>query len=246
MAITRHDLKRTINQIIREKKRFPTLQEMADALGFNTEQTKKYMQALEEDGYLEKIGDWYKFSEEKEPSEEPVQEQKVNHLEKITQLVQESEVLGPEKRRMGRPVGSRNKREEDEPKKQITESKSESNFSIPIVKYIMAVIGVGACLLSIYYTWLWLDETLPWFFALILSSIMVCFSVFAFQVILLFLSGEVTKNKIFQFGVSFIFTLLWGAVVIFSMITSIAGQVNEHYKNNVEYSLKKDTAENQE
>src|SRR4030042_1404927 len=60
---TKHQIKRTINLIIREKGRFPTLQEMCDLLSYNAEQTQKYMKALAEDGYLEPIGSWYRFSQ---------------------------------------------------------------------------------------------------------------------------------------------------------------------------------------
>jgi len=57
----KHAIKKTINQTMRERGRFPTLQEMCDKLNFSAEQTGKYMEALKEDGYLEAIGDWYRF-----------------------------------------------------------------------------------------------------------------------------------------------------------------------------------------
>jgi hypothetical protein len=65
MEKTKHEIKRTINRLVRHKGHFPTLQEICNALNFSSDQAKKYLAALAEDNYVEAIGDWYRFPEDK-------------------------------------------------------------------------------------------------------------------------------------------------------------------------------------
>jgi hypothetical protein len=58
------NIRRTIGKAAREKGRFPSEVEMCGILSYTSEQTHKYMKALEEDGVLVKKGNWYDFPEE--------------------------------------------------------------------------------------------------------------------------------------------------------------------------------------
>ena len=106
------------------------------------------------------------------------------------------------------------------------------DFILISVRILMAIIGIGAVILSIYYTYVWLAEFLNMFLALLLSTIMIAFSVMAFEVMVIF-----WQNK--QRGVIPLFCLLWLVVLIFSMISTIAGQYNSRMSIEIEEKNKK-------
>lgn len=282
------EIKKTINKIIREKKRFPSLQEMCNILHYTEEQTKKYMEALAEDGYLEKIGDWYKYPEEelqipdkfweeqpdpklivtkdgivdkiaKEvnfPKENIVKTLKNAHektakstlhfgppreeINEINKDIIENKPLiisKKEKKILEKSLNNKKllRKTFDSFKKNLPKKKSKSKqkYSAPIyiIQILMGIIGMGASIISIYYTTVWLLEFLPWAFALLLSSIMVGFAVSAFETVILFLSGQVTHSKIAQWSITIGFIILWISVTFFSIFSTIAGQYNKFIAN---------------
>lgn len=229
-------IKKKIHKLIKQKKRFPTLQEMCNILNFNEEQTKKYMGALAEDGKLEKIGDWYRFrinnEIEKEESIEDVIDRSFVNIEII-------------------PINKDNRGKMIKNKKKKATKKKLYGLPIYIIQLLMGTIGSGAAIISIYYTTIWLFEFLPWGFALLLSSIMVGFSISAFETIILFMSGQVTKSKVSKVSISISFIVLWIIVTFFSIMSTVAGQYNKHVANlktkvkiegteNISYSLIKE------
>lgn len=117
--------------------------------------------------------------------------------------------------------------------KKNRERKKEVKYNIPIfiVQIMMGLIGVGASIISVYYTTYWLVEFLPLPFALLLSSIMIGFSVFAFEAVILFLSGEVTQKKTTRLLVASGLIFLWIIVSAFSITSTVAGQYNKHISN---------------
>jgi hypothetical protein len=120
--------------------------------------------------------------------------------------------------------------------KEKPEVKKEFDLVIPILRLLMLAIGTGAMIVSIFYTWIWLRELLPSPLAILLSTIMVCFSVLSFEVIVLFLTGEVTKHWSRWFVITG-FSFLWIIVAAFSITSTIAGQYNKHIKNSKEYAM---------
>lgn len=227
--VTKRDIKRAINTVIREKGRFPSRQDISNILGFNNEQTMKCMIALYDDGYLVMDGEWFRFSERPRDNSDP-----------------DVAVSIPERPKRGRPLGS--KKPVDEQSAQIIEEQSVSQeielkiqkekedraiYGVPIyiIQFFMAIIGIGASIISVYYTTIWLLEFLPWAFALLLSGIMVGFSVSAFETVILFFTGLVTTNKTVKLVVASGFILLWVIVSFFSIISTVAGQYNRHVAN---------------
>jgi|GEM_PF-3778500 len=330
MADRKHETKRAINSVIRKKGRFPNLLEMCEVLSFSERQTIKYMQALEEDGYLEKIGSWYKFSPDmlkKEEgfeevyheiiSEETIEDFPVPiegyeaHLDSeadvfhyadgkeikavssdvkkdtfglnyvpemdvvddadfhvgekakegfsgIEKIIKNLQVKKPKKKTRLSRNGNVIEEEEDEvainffkerefknlidklkrkPKKKTLSKKAKTEdisvYGMPvyIIQVLMGIIGLGAAVISVYYTTIWLIEFLPWGFALLLSSIMVGFSICAFETSILFLSGQMTKNRISKVSVVASMILLWIVVSFFSIMSTVAGQYNKHIFN---------------
>jgi len=284
----KHEVKRAIYQIYKEKERFPTLQEMCDALSFSADNTRKCMATLAESGHIESIGDWYKYPGEGDPPplaslqiipsyalpEE--QEERANPLEKevpealkpvkeFVYEIEEEQYSSPEikekakvffnkiknlkledftkpkeeekpKKRTGRPRGKKNGTQIDDFIKSRDRNGIETNvtlYGVPIyiIQIAMGIIGVGASIISIYYTAIWLFEFLPIPFALLLSSIMVGFSVFAFETVILFASGQVTRSRISKILISTGFVILWIVVSAFSIFSTVAGQYNRNVAN---------------
>lgn len=94
-----------------------------------------------------------------------------------------------------------------------------SNFSLISIRAVMGAIGIGACIMSCYYTSIWLYEFLPKYLAIFLSFLMVVFSVSAFQLIIHFWQN--TNRLLIS-----VFGMLWIIVAIFSMGSTVAGQYN--------------------
>lgn len=112
---------------------------------------------------------------------------------------------------------------------------TDKDYIIPITRIAMLIIGLGAVVVSVFYTSVWLLEFLPTFLALLLASIMVGFSVLAFEMIIMFLSGIVVKHWSKWFIVTG-FSALWLIVAAFSITSTVAGQYNQHIKNSKEYA----------
>jgi hypothetical protein len=129
--------------------------------------------------------------------------------------------------------------EKPEKRKKIKKDKDDgireniTLYGVPIyvIQVCMGVIGIGASIISIYYTAVWLVEFLPVAFALLLSSIMVGFSVSAFETVILFLSGQVAKSRWTKIFIASGFAVLWIIVSCFSIMSTVAGQYNKHIAN---------------
>lgn len=113
--------------------------------------------------------------------------------------------------------------------KEIKEKVKEKKNDIVLIvlRILMVIIGIGAIILSIYYTSIWLFSFLPGGLAILLSSIMVAFSVAAFECIIIF-----KENK--QGVLIGIFSFIWLIVLCFSMVSTVAGQYNARMKAEID------------
>ncbi len=93
-----------------------------------------------------------------------------------------------------------------------------NKFLIVFIKIIMLIVGTICTFISSYYTFLWLKDFLINIYAFLLSFAIVSFSVFVFETIII-----LKKNKQRIYYVLFV---LWLIVVVFSMVSTIAGQYN--------------------
>lgn len=112
----------------------------------------------------------------------------------------------------------------DNGKKKIKIKELISSITIIVIRIIMALISIGACILSTWFTASFLMDSLNPVLAYILSIIMILFSVMAFETIIIFF-----KNK--QLPLVLLFSFLWIVVLIFSMFSTVATQYNERIKN---------------
>lgn len=93
------------------------------------------------------------------------------------------------------------------------------DWQILIIRFIMGVTGIGASFLSIYYTKIFADQFLPPILSIILSCIMVLFSVFMFDIIII---TSTNKNWLLLFSLS----ALWLLTISLSMYSTVHGQYN--------------------
>lgn len=252
-----HGMRRFINQTVRTTNQFPTLREICSALNYSENQARNYMKSLAEDGYIEKIGDWYKFAENQQLSEpeeifEAIQaSESGNNLlqdmfdkNPLNEMLEKSDPhfisLNPGvKRKRGRPFGSVKKtipgiesaQTAPEPRIEVKNEPIYKN-QVRIIQAVMGIIGVGASIISIYYSYLWMKDFLPFVLAVVFAFIIVFFSIFAFETIIIFLSGEITDNKAIKIGVVTGFLLLWGIATFFSIASTVGGQVNKNLQKN--------------
>lgn len=101
----------------------------------------------------------------------------------------------------------------------IQSKENRSDILLIVIRITMAIIGMGASWLSMHYTRVWLLEFLPDSLATMLSTIMILFSVASFETLLIFWANR----KILPIV---IFSFVWIIVLIFSMMSTIAGQYN--------------------
>jgi hypothetical protein len=112
------------------------------------------------------------------------------------------------------------------------------NNWINVLRIILIFIGTGAVYMSVFYSYRWLIDFLIPVRALLLSAILVCFAVAAFELIIFFKQ----QNKKILIGV---FSFLWIIVTIFSMVSTVAGQYNARIeKMNTQYSQETDIENN--
>lgn len=233
MEINKYDIKKTINRIIREKGKFPSMQDMMNALEFNPEQVTKAMDSLVEDGYLSVNGSWYNFpSLKEEPLPEiPIETENSVHIT----FGERPEIDVPVKRKRGRPFGSTKKKEpvqEISKFKEMVKNQISSDYrsQIKAIRIIMGGIGIGAAIISVFYTSQWSMEILPLPLAILLSLIMVGFSISAFEVMILFYTGEIIEDKKNNRIIMSVFGILWLITIAFSGTSIVAGQINKHFK----------------
>lgn len=115
------------------------------------------------------------------------------------------------------------KKEEDKLEKQVNKNINTKIIFNPIflIKILMVIISISATIISIYYSWFWLSNYLNMFFSILLACTMIIYDVIAVQ-FLIFVKSNILKSFI-------IFTV--GVVILFSMVSTIAGQYNSRIIN---------------
>ena len=221
----KYELKRAINSLAREIGRFPNKEELCKSFNVNDKKLIELLNELAYDGFIIKVNSWYNFEEAEETTV-------------TNEVTVEEPIIDEPIKKRGRPPGSKNKKDysikEDTKILNNQESTYQENLivddglTIKSIRVIMGVIGIGAAAISIYYTAIWLFEFLPFFFAILLSTIMVGFSISAFEVIVLIFSGNILKSKYTKWSVSVMFSILWIIVSTFSIISTVAGQYNKY------------------
>lgn len=230
----KYELKRAINSLARELGRFPSKEELCKAFSVKEKKLSELLHELLVDNFIYRNGDWYDFDEQEEDDTGYIPEilhekYRVESLEEAVEYEEERSLSASNKKR-GRPPGSKNKRIIEDTKilEQGPIKKEDDSIVIKSIRIIMGIIGIGAATISIYYTAIWLIEFLPFLFAILLSTIMVGFSISTFEVIVLIFSGSILHSKLAKWTVCALFSVLWVIVSTFSIISTVAGQYNKY------------------
>jgi len=259
-------LRRFINNNIRTDERFPSLSDICSALNYSEEQARKYMESLAEDGYIEKVGSWFRFpnktieevagdfverlkttpnphtnlyDDNGEIAADAAVDEFIPIYARDGDILRVHDIAEPVKRGRGRPAGTFRKnipqplvepqQASPEPRREVEKAPVYKN-QVRIIQAVMAFIGTSATIISVYYSSIWMLEFLPAVLAILLSLIMVGFSVFAFEIVILFFTGSITDNKFIKIAVATGFTLLWIVATSFSIFSTVAGQVNKDFQ----------------
>lgn len=235
--MTRNEIQEVILKKISQLGRFPKIAELAEEFGINPHQTKKILKSLVADGFLVTQGNWYRLAKNP-PVVVPNNNSRHTFSGQIAanQEVSATKESTPEVKFISvedkRPVTVSVERPVVKPRpqkiqEQEQKTKTQADRSIAIIRLVMGLVATSASVLSFYFTFKWLSNTLPPIIAALLSGSMIGFTAFAFEVILLFLSRLISTHWsrwIIVLG----FSILWIVVAGFSITTTIALQYSEH------------------
>lgn len=216
---------------------FPKIEDIAKRLKLPKYKASRMLKELNELGMLSRTGNWYSFIEP-----EVSEEQAKDYISAITEENKHDSIEAesfPQKWKEGL----------DKFTKSIKNDKSTNFFDaydkekdlgdltvIPIkqklepfaiLRWLMGIIGVGAGVMSAYYTQIWQHETLNIFWSWFLSLIMIGFASAAF----LTLIGLLTKSIYSKFStwlLSGIFFILWIICLIYSIQVTVAGRYAQY------------------
>jgi hypothetical protein len=113
------------------------------------------------------------------------------------------------------------RKKKKKPIKKVEKKVTLEKVKLYILFTFLGIIGLIATVMSIHYTTLWFLSITNTIISFALSICMVGFSVVAFEVIIL-----LKQNR--SYIIAFIFSILWGIVLIFSMSSTIAGLYNQN------------------
>jgi len=187
-----------IQSLPRSQSGFPTKDSISKATKLNPYTVKTMLGGLVNNGKLRMEGNWYKFNEI-----EITEKQTQDYIEAITE---------------------ENKPTIDE--LSIPNIKMPKRFqtkidSFTILRYSMLILGIISASLLVYYISIYAKENLTNTLAYIRSIVIVVFSFTSFQVIIVL--SKQAKNIIGYIGIV-LFCMFWLLVVIFSMLSTVAGQ----------------------
>lgn len=89
-------------------------------------------------------------------------------------------------------------------------------WQITVIRAVMAASGVGASIVSGYFTVLRLSEFMPRVLATLLGTFLVAFAVIAFETVLVFVQRR-------GYFIAVLFIALWGIVATFTLTATVAG-----------------------
>lgn len=109
--------------------------------------------------------------------------------------------------------------------KQSTEIPRQSKGKRPdilliVIRIVMGLIGIVCIGISVHFTKFWFQEFFSSFLSIMLSLSLVSFSVIAFEVAIIF-----WKNR--QHVLVTLFGIMWGIILVFSMMSTLAAQFNK-------------------
>lgn len=233
--------------------RFPKIEDIAKKLNLPKYKTTKLLNELVDLGMLSRTGNWYNFIQD---NWEVTEKQAKDYIDAIKESNKKDcyevggiinnrntftgegeEVIFPLPEAWQKKLNKFNEKKIGDISVIPIKQKIES---FTILRYVMLVIGIGAGIMSAYYTQIWQAETLTVFWSWFLSLIIIGFASAAF----LTLIGLITKSIYSKFStwlLAGIFLLLWLICLIYSIQVTVAGRYNQYKdimnKNNISQNV---------
>jgi hypothetical protein len=89
-------------------------------------------------------------------------------------------------------------------------------WQIAAIRVTMAAAGIGAAIVSGYFMILKLSQVMPFLLAVLLGSIMVCFSVLAFETVIVFIRRQ-------EKAIASLFIGAWLVIWVFTLLACVSG-----------------------
>jgi hypothetical protein len=89
-------------------------------------------------------------------------------------------------------------------------------WQVTVIRAVMGAAGIGAGIVSGYFMIVKLAQVMPFPLAALLGSIMICFSVIAFEVVIVFLQRR-------QRAAASVFVVAWLAIWLFTLMACLSG-----------------------
>lgn len=251
--------KKYILEVVQNTGSFPKISWLAKELGTNEYQTRQILKELVREKFLYMKGNWYYLSKneydrirnndkrnEKTQREQDVvggiQNNNLGHIQNeedvnlgyiqndFGRIQNEENVQNNVQNIQNNVQNVQNNVQNVQNNVQNVQNRPIFDIAIFSIRFVLFAVGIGAVILSFYFTFTWLADTLPKYIAALVSGIMIGFSSMAFQVIILFVTKQVV-TKWYRFLIAAGFLVLWAIVVSFSMLSTVAVQYDEYIKN---------------
>jgi hypothetical protein len=218
--MTKNDLLQIIKMLAIQYKRFPKIPEISEKTGIPVYKVQLALKQLVDNGHLTQRGNWYRFPD----SAEDLREFNRVHatVSDITEKTQNAAISTPQA--IFTTTVKKTSTTDNTVAIREKETQSLNSLLIYVLRGFMGLIGIGAIVLSAYYTSLWAIDFLPIFWAGLLSGLVVSFSTLAFE-------ASIVLRKLRQRSAAVLFIILWLIGLLYSITTTVAGQYNAYIKN---------------
>ena len=213
--MTKHDIQDHIRAMHVQLGRFPKIAEMAVEFNMPQYQVTNMLQRFVQDGFLIRVGNWYRFPPVVTATEEELHTQPTKGTQPAPEQPPPSPVVPP-------PV---------DPPDSLTRTIEQF---LPILRWAFLAIGAVATVLAAWYNELWFEEYLPAWVSWLTAGIFVGFAIMAFELALwLFVQAIQDRTRWLggiKWGLVFmsaVIMTLWIIVLGVSITARVAGQYNQ-------------------
>jgi len=227
--------KKYILEVVQNTGSFPKISWLARELGTNEYRTRQILKELVKEKFLYMKGNWYYLSknEYNKICNNDKRNEKTQREQDVAEGIQNNNlgyIQNEENVNLGHIQNDFGRIQNKENVQNNVQNRPIFDIAIFSIRFVLFAVGIGAVILSFYFTYTWLADTLPKYIAALVSGIMIGFSSMAFQVIILFVTKQVI-TKWYRFLIAAGFLVLWTIVVSFSMLSTVAVQYDEYMKN---------------
>lgn len=211
--MTKDQLKTTIKTIILKLGKFPTIKETSQELNLPEYKVQQYYQYLTRDGFLIRSGGSYRLSDDQ-----------VGTLINFAQKPPQNEALAPYSK-------------DKDPKSELPSivppaSPPPQDWPLLVVRWVMLILGGLAAIISTWNVSVGFMAFLPGLLATILALVVVLFSVFSFEAIILLFQehGQARKNTPGSKGYLLAgagMGIFWAIALVVSVLTTLSGQYEQ-------------------